>query len=439
MVLAAGDTQTYENACPATQEEKRLVREATLLDPIVHAAPRKFYRAMRKLDPVHYDSQLDMYLISRFEDIQAIQKDPVTFSVNKGYHTQQAKGFAAEFRDILEREGGGYFPDAIMSDPPYHTRVRKLMENAFTAHRVKELEPRIEAVVATLLDAIADKGSMDAVRDFAIPLTIRIICEQLGLDWEMKDNIQRWSTAVTAQIGRMQDRAEMLEHAREICALQQHLIAKMKQRQEHPREDMISDIVHAKDGEGEGSVLTFAEAVSLVRALLVAGNETTATALGNLIYILCTEPAIAALLHGAADDDRLLNRFVEELLRIEPPVRALSRMTTRAVELGGKTLPEGAHLLLMYASANDQPDIFPCPREFQLERQNIGRHVSFGGGVHRCVGVALARMEIKVAARALIRRFHNFRLAVAEDEIRYLPTVATRTMERLPVTFERRS
>ena len=197
----------------ATTQEEQLIAEGTLLDPVVHKHPRQFYAAMRKLDPVHYDKSIDMYLISRWEDIQEIQRDPITYSVNKGYHEQQAKGFAEEFQQILREKGGGYFPDAIMSDPPYHTRVRKLMENAFTAHRVKELEPRIEAVVNGLIDEIEDRGEMDAVKDFAQPLTIRIICEQLGLDWHIKDRIARWSIAVTAQIGRMQDRAEMLEHA----------------------------------------------------------------------------------------------------------------------------------------------------------------------------------------------------------------------------------
>ena len=158
---------------------------------------------------------------------------------------------------------------------------------------MKELEPRIEAVVSDLIDEIADRGSMDAVTDFAQPLTIRIICEQLGLDWSIKDRIARWSTAVTAQIGRMQDRAEMLEHAEQICELQHHIIGKMRERQAGPREDMISDIVHAKEGDGEGSVLTFEEAVSLVRALLIAGNETTATALTNLVFILATQPEVA--------------------------------------------------------------------------------------------------------------------------------------------------
>jgi cytochrome P450 len=412
-----------------------LLETGSMTDPVISARPRAFYAAMRKDDPVHWDEKLGMFLISRYEDIQTIQQDPITYSVNKGYHSQQAKGFQQEFQEILEREGGGYFPDAIMSDPPYHTRIRKLMEQAFTAHRVKALESRIEKVVVDLIDSVADRGEADAIHDFAVPLTVRIICEQLGLDWDMKDRIQRWSIAVTAQIGRMQDREQMLGHAREICDLQHYIIAKMKERQADPREDMISDLVHARDGEGEA--LTFAEAVSLIRALLIAGNETTATALGNLFYILATQPDIAVLLQNSVDDDRLLNRFVEELLRIEPPVRGLSRMTTREVELGGKTLPAGAHLLLMYASANDQEDVFPAPRTFDLNRPNIGRHVSFGGGVHRCVGLALARMEIKVAAREIVRRIGNIRLAIAEEEIRYLPTVATQSIERLPITFTR--
>jgi cytochrome P450 len=419
---------------------EELLATASMTDPIISARPRPYYAAMRELDPVHFDEKLGMYLISRYEDIAAIQQDPITFSVNKGYHSQQAAGFQEEFQEILKRDGGGYHPDAIMSDPPYHTRIRKLMENAFTAHRVKELEPRIERAVVELIAQVEDKGAMDAVQDFAVPLTIRIICEQLGLDWDIKDKIQRWSIAVTAQIGRMQDREQMVAHAAQICDLQNYLTAKMKEREADPQEDMISDIVHARflDDEGEEQSLTFSEAISSIRALLIAGNETTATALGNLFFILATQPEIAELLQRSVDDDRLLNRFVEELLRIEPPVRGLSRMTTKEVTLGGKTLPAGAHLLLMYASANEQEDVFPEPRSFNIERPNIGRHLSFGGGVHRCVGLALARMEIKVAAREIVRRMGNIRLAIAPEEITYLPTVATQSIERLPVTFERR-
>ena len=431
-------TPTIER-CPATAEEKALLQTATLTDPLIQAHGNAFYQAMRHGDPIHYDEKLGMYLVSRYEDIQFIQNDPITFSVHLGYHTQQAAGFREEFIEILKRDGGGYFPDAIMSDPPYHTRIRRLMESAFTAHRVKELEPRITQVVVDLIESVADKGSADAVNDIAVPLTIRVICEQLGLPQNLRHEIQRWSMAVTAQIGRMQNREQMIENAKTICELQRFLIEQIKDRQANPKEDMISDLVHAKDGDGEGSVLNFEEVVSLVRALVIAGNDTTATAIGNLFFLLATKPELAQLLRDSVDDDRLLNRFVEELLRIEPPVRGLSRMTTKEVNVNGVTLPEHAHLLLLYASGNDDETMFPCPRNFDLNRPNIGRHVTFGGGPHRCVGLSLARMEIKVVARELIRRMENIKLAIPVEEVKYTPTVATHSIESLPITFNRRA
>ena len=423
------------NACPA--DAPSLLAHGSLTDPVISARPGAYYASMREGDPVHYDEKLGMYLVSRYDDLQKVLRDPATFSMEHGYKEQYAKGFAAELKEILIRDGGGFFPDAIMTDPPYHTRIRRLMEGAFTAHRVKLLEPAIANIIGDLIEKVADKGEADGVKDIAVPITIAVICEQLGLDHFDSDKIQRWSHAVTQQIGRMQNREQMLEYARDICELQNHLIARMREREAEPREDMISDIVHAR--LEDGSTLTFEEAVSLVRALLIAGNETTATALANLLLILATQPEIARQLHEAVEDERLLSRFVEELLRIEPPVRGLSRMTTREVELGGKILPKGAHMLLMYASANDDETVFPCPRQFDLSRANLGRHVSFGGGIHLCVGLSLARMEIKVAAREIVRRLDNIKLAIPAEDITYLPTVATHSIARLPITFSRRS
>lgn len=429
------DTQTV------TEAERRLIAEGTLADYATQSQPHAFYAALRHGDPVHYDPKLDSWLITRHADIAQVQADPITFSVNKGYHEQQARGMQEEYREILRRDGGGYFPDAIMSDPPYHTRIRKLMESAFTAHRVKDLEPRIRDVVVDLIESVADRGSADAVKDIAQPLTIRIIVEQLGLDHGMEEKISRWSVAVTAQIGRMQSREQMIENAREICDLQHYLIGKMRDREANPREDMISDIVHAKIPMDDGSVetLNFDEAVSLVRALVIAGNDTTATAIGNMFHLLATRPDIAATLKEVVEDDRRLTRFVEELLRLEPPVRALSRMTTKAVEVGGVTLPEGAHLLLVYGSGNDDETVFPDPRKFDMDRPNIGRHVAFGGGPHRCVGLALARMEVKVMAREIVRRMDDIQLAIPLAEVAYVPTVAVRSIESLPITFKRRA
>ncbi len=425
---------------PLSDNEQQLLKEGSLTDRGIQAHPRDFFRAMRHGDPIHYDEKLGSWLVTRHEDIWAVQSDPVTFSVHHGYHDFQAKGLQDEFRAYLREHGGGYFPDAIMSDPPYHTRIRKLMENAFTAHRVKELEPRITKVVADLIASVADKGKCDAVKDIAIPLTIRVIVEQLGLDQGMEDKITRWSVAVTAQIGAMQNRDTMLENAAQIAELQQYLIAKMNEREAKPSEDMISDLVHAKVTNEDGTVekLTFEEAVSLVRATLIAGNDTTATAIGNLFYVITTKPGMAELLEECVEDERKLNRFVEEHLRNEPPVRALSRAATKDTVVNGTKIPAGAHMLLVYGSGNDDETVFPDPRKFDMERPNLGRHVAFGGGPHRCIGLALARMEIKVAAREIVRQLKNIKLAIPMEEIRYTPTVATRTIESLPITYEKR-
>ena len=423
------------SACPAGMGAGSPLGGASLTDPLIVAHPGEFYRSMRKEDPVYYDQKIGMYLVSRYDDVVAVLRDPITFSDKLGYEAMYASGHFAEFKQILERDGGGFFPDAIKDDPPAHTRVRRLMENAFTAHRVATLESGITTIIVNLIEKLVAKAAagepVDGVNDFAVPLTIAVICEQLGISQVNAQKIQRWSQAITAQISHMQDRKQMLENAEQICELQNFIIAEMEAREHEPREDMISDIVHAR--LEDGGKLTFEEAVSLIRALIIAGNETTATAIGNLLFVLATQPALARTLRDSVDDDRFLSRFVEELLRVEPPVRGLAKMTTREVELGGRLLPNRAHLLVLYASGNDDETVFECPRRFDVNRSNLGKHVAFGVGVHRCIGASLSRMEIKVAAREIARRIDNIKLAVPVEEIQYLPTVATRTIRRLPL------
>jgi cytochrome P450 len=425
-------------ACPVSGA---VLGGASLTDPAVIKQPQVFYHAMRTEDPVYFDKKIGMYLVSRYDDIVEVLRDPITYSDKMGYEAMYASGHFEEFKQILERDGGGFFRDAIKDDPPAHTRVRRLMEKAFTAHRVAQLEPGITKVIVDLVEELADKAEggkvVDAVGSFAIPLTIRVICEQLGISHFNAEKISRWSQAITAQISKMQDREHMLENAREICDLQNFIIAEMKAREAEPREDMISDIVHAE--LEDGGRLEFGEAVSLIRALIIAGNDTTATAIGNLMFILATQPEVLKTLQESVDDDRLMGRFVEELLRFAPPVQGLAKMTTKEVELGGKKLPAGAHLLVMYASGNDDETVFECPHKFDLNRGNLGKQVAFGVGVHRCIGAALARMEIKVAAREVVRRLGDMKLAIPVDQIEHLPTVATHTIKELPLTLKRRA
>lgn len=295
---------------------------ATLLDPQTLAQPTEFYRAMRLKDPIHYDKQLDMYLISRYEDLQTVLRDPVTFSVKKGFAEQYAKGFLKEYKEILERDGGGFFANAIMTDPPEHTRIRRLLDSAFTAHRVKTLQPEITAIVDGLIDKLLAKGEAEIMSEFSMPMTAAIICKQLGVTLPAS-TIQRWALALTQQISRMQNREDMLRAAKDVCELQNFLIAEIRERQNSPpREDMLSDIVHARLEDSERPKLDMDELVTLGVAMLIAGNETTATALTTMFHILATRPDIAATLRESLDDDRLITRFVEEMLRYDQIGRA---------------------------------------------------------------------------------------------------------------------
>jgi cytochrome P450 len=426
------------SGCPVTDAGSAL-QGKTLADPLVQAYPTDYYRAMRSEDPVHFDERLGLYLVSRYEDVKSVLGDPGTYSSKAGYEAQYAKGYFDEFKQILIRDGGGFFWDVIMNDPPEHTRVRRLTQRAVSPRRVAMLEPAITARVVALIEKLSAKVEsgqvVDGVGDFAVPLTTAIIAEQLGISELDATKIRRWSLAVVAQISGMQNREQMLRNAKEVCELQNFIIARIREREAQPQEDMISDLVHAQ--AEDGNKLEFAEVVSLVRALLIAGNETTTSALSSLLLVLATRPEVATALKRAADQKDLLTRFVEELLRNEPPVRGLSRMTTRDVELAGKLLPKGSHLLVLFGSACDDDAQFECPRDFDPNRKNLNKHVAFGAGIHHCIGAPLARMEIRVAAREVVHRLDNITLTVPLESIRYLSTVASHSMERLPLTFTR--
>jgi cytochrome P450 len=383
-----------------------------------------------------------MYLVSRYEDLQTVLHDSDTFSMEKGYNEQFVKGYADEFKEILRREGGGYFVDVIMTDPPRHTRPRRLLEKVFTARRVKELEPRISAIAAGVIEKFVAKkeadGVADGISDFAVPVTIEFICDQLGLGQLDPAKVKRWSDAGAATLGRMDSREQMLVTARDMCDMQLFLIEQIRKRQQTPTEDLLSDLVHVEIEGDENPRLSFAEIVSMAKVLLAGGNETVAAAMSKMLLFMATRPEFAEKLRQAVKDERELTRFVEEFLRVEPPVRGLARMTTREVELGGKKLPVGAHLLLLFASGNDDESQFACPRAFDSTRSNVGRHLSFGAGVHRCVGMALARTEVKIAAKELTERLENFKLVIPEDELPFVPTVALHALAKLPLTFSRR-
>jgi cytochrome P450 len=413
----------------------------TMADPAILSIgkPHDYYRRLRDNDPVHYDAKLNSWLVTRYEDVEEVLRDAITFSQEEGWKAQFASGYLDELKAILERDGGGWFPEVLLLDPPGHTRIRKLVNQAFGAHRIEQLKPRVGTLISEWVGRIAERGEADGMNDFAMPLTIDIMCEQLGFPKdEAAPRIQHWARAYIDQVSGLQTRDEMVANAALIAELQHFIIARIREREAMRREDMISDLVYAVLEDDDEARLSFAETVALTRGLLLAGNDTTATAMSNFLLLMATRPDLADYVTSILDDNRALSRFVEELLRLKPPVRALFRVTTRDVELGGVTLPKGANVAIMFASANDDETMFACPRDFDASRPNVAKHVAFGGGIHLCAGISLARMELRSTIREVMTRLKNIRLTVPEEELRYTPSLSSMPLERLPIRFEPR-
>jgi cytochrome P450 len=420
--------------CPVGGGHSDLLENVSFIDPAVQEKPFDYYRALRNSDPVHFEEDLGMYLVSRHEDLMTVLRDPVVFSQELGYYKQMAHGHLDAIKEILERDGGGFFPDVANIDPPRHTRVRRLLSQAFSKKRMNSLQPQFEALVNGLIDGFVDRGHVDGLHDLALPMAIAFSTQQLQVDDLEMDTIKRWGSAYLSQFSLQNTREDMIRAAHELCEMQNYLIALVRRRMHTPEDDMLSDIIRADAGDEEP--LSFEELVATARALLINTHDSMSSAFTNILLKVATDAAIAQQFYEAAEDDSRMGRFVEELMRLEPPVRALSRVTTEPVTLGDTPLPEGAHLLILFASANDDEAVFECPRQFDSSRTNIRKSLAFGAGVHLCLGIALARMQLLVAARQTARRLGDLSLAIPEEGIRYLPNAALLAMESLPLRFE---
>lgn len=420
-------------SCPAGVDRLDSLDDASFVDPAIQEKPFAYYRTLRQDAPVYFEKDLGMYLVSRHEDLTAVMRDPVVFSQELGYYQQMAHGHLDEVKDILRRHGGGFFPDVANIDPPRHTRVRRLLSQAFSRKRMRSLEPQFQQMVDGLIDGFAARGEVDGLHELALPMAIAFSMQQLQVDDLDMSTIKKWGSAYLSQFSLTNTRDDMLRAAHQLAEMQNYLIALVRRRMDSPEDDMLSDIIRAESQEEEP--LSFEELVATARALLINTHDSMSTAFTNILFHVATDPGIAPHFYGAADDDAGMGRFIEELLRIDPPVRALSRVTTEAVTLGGTELPKGAHLLVLFASANDDEAVFECPRQFDPSRVNLRKSLTFGAGVHLCLGVSLARMQLLVAARQTARRLRNLTLAIPVDEIRYIPNAALLAMESLPLTF----
>ncbi|WP_416966786.1 cytochrome P450 [Streptomyces sp. 4F14] len=376
------------------------------------------YSTLRKEQPlsrVQLPYGEPAWLATRYEDARLVLSDP-RFSRNESVH-----------RDEPRMRSFPTPPDALMiMDPPEHARLRRLAAKAFTVKRVEDWRPRIERIAAALADRMLTKGApADLVTDFALPLPISVISALLGVPFEDREEFHVWAEAFIATTKYTAE--EAAGHRESLTAYMAGLIA---EHRENPRDDLIGDLVAARD---EDDRLSEGELQTMLSGILVGGFETTATQITDFVYVLLTHPEQLAILR--ADLDRI-PQAVEELLRFVPLSigTAFARYALEDVEVGGVTVRAGEAVTVALHSANRDESVFTYPHRLDLERHEAP-HLAFGHGTHHCLGSPLARVELQVALRTLLTRFPGLRFHESEADVVWKSGVLTRGPERLSLSW----
>lgn len=355
-----------------------------------------------------------MWLVTRYGDVSAVLKETG-----------------------ISKETGRFVPpppptplDATMlfKDPPVHSRMRSLANQAFTPKRVKDLEGRIEEIANTLIDRVATQGEMDFIADFAMPLPIIVIAEMLGVPAEDRETFRRWSNDLISGTDMVRGTDERRRKQGEaIQSLTIYFTRLIAERRAEPRGDIISALIEAQE---EGGRMSHEELLGTCILLLVAGHETTVNLFGNGLLTLLRNPDQMALLIERPD---LLPSAIEEMLRFESPVqRGTFRMSIAPVEIGGTTIEPGHIVSAVLGAANRDSEQFPDADRFDITR-SPNRHLAFGLGIHFCLGSALARTEARLGFGRLLERLPNLQLASETPD--WNQNTLIRGLRSLPLTF----
>ena len=410
---------------------------ADLLDPATIQCPFHFYATAREEAPVLKLPRSpvpgsDIYLVTSYELISKVLPDWRRFS---NRFANLMGGMSNDDPEIaaIRAEGWDPVPTMLTEDPPLQRKYRSLVTKAFSASRVEGMEDYITQICDELIDKLIGKGECDFFADFAIPLPIYVIADQLGVERSDLPKFKAWTSASIASIGRTKGREALVEAAKSNIEMQKYFAAIIEERRVNPRDDIISELANAKF-EGE-RLLTMAEMLSILQQLLVAGNETTTNALaGGLVHIL-DQPGMTE--HFRTHPEALPNA-VEEILRLEAPTKAMWRIVTEDSELGGVQIPAGSGLLLSYDAANRDEAHFPDGETCDFARENASTHFSFGFGTHACVGAMLSRKQMAIAYERLFSRLKDIRLAQPRDELKYLESILHRGFQGLRIAYEPR-
>ncbi|MHB1538916.1 MAG: cytochrome P450 [Solirubrobacteraceae bacterium] len=321
----------------------------------------------------------------------------------------------------------------IAKDPPDHTERRRVAYRSFTPAKMRTYEPIVTEIVDELIDAFVDHGETEFVTSFANPLSLFVTMRLMGLPRQDASWLERLLGPFEAQGIRYlaEDRQVIQEGngARAVEYLRRHVLDRI----EKPRQDVISELV-ANHTEGNGGTPDVDYLAVETNVLLAGGLTTSGHLFASAMTMLMQHPAALERVRG---DFALIPKLLEETLRLESPAQYQPRYAVQDTELGGVPIPRGACLLISYAAANRDPERFTCPADFDLDRDNMAKHVGFGHGAHFCLGAPLARMEGRIAIERLLTRLHNIRLAPGKNDFRHYDTVYFRAPNALQLWFER--
>ncbi len=363
--------------------------------------PFPWYQHMRETNPVSYSEEYGSWSVFRYNDVQKVLTDYSLFSSQ----------YMGEQQPIAM--------SIINTDPPRHRQLRSLVTQAFTPRRIAQLEPRITQIVNELLDKVQSSGRMDVVDDLAYPLPVIVIAEMLGIPPEEREQFKRWSDELVGETQTTGHNPQM--------EMGRYFYQKIEQRRQEPKSDLISALIEAQI---DGQHLDMMELLGFCILLLVAGNETTTTLLGNALLAFTDHPEVMEELRAHPE---LLPDAIEEVLRYLSPVKSMYRMAGKDTELGGKQIKAGDFIVAWIGSADRDEEQFPDPDRFDIHR-SPNRHLAFGHGIHFCLGAPLARLEAKIALNLMLERLPNIQ-RVRDIPLQPSSSYILQGVKHLPITF----
>ena len=393
------------------------------LDPEFLKCPFPMFKQLREAAPVMHMEQMDMYLVTGYDQAREILLSPDRFSSQVNIPSRHSEAATR----IVEDEGYGRGAPALQNaDQPVHTAHRNLVNEAFRPKRIRQMSDYVDKIVEELLDDIrASGGQADIVSEFAVPLPLIVIADQLGIPRDRYRTFKAWSDAWLEGLGSEISEERMIHNGKLVVEMQQYLAERIEERRSEPTEDILSDLSQA---EIDGDAVSTKTILAIVEQLLVAGNETTTNGIAAGVYMLASDKELHQHLK---EKPELVKEFVEEVLRTEAPVQCLFRRAVADEEVGGVKIPAESVVMVHYGAANRDESRFENADKFDLERTKKGAHLAFGSGIHHCIGSELARVEMIAAFRAFTRRFSNIDLV--DKDVVYHPTFALRGLQALNV------